>query len=89
MFNEEIQKVGDAIGLKGKFLVDWGFDHIATAFTQRNFDIERAVEMLNIAAKYIREQYPDGTVFYDDTDCDGYCVADDCEIAATALIDIQ
>ncbi len=48
-------------------------------------DIERAVEMLEIAAKYIRKYYPDGTAKYDGTTCDGYCIADDCEIAAGAL----
>lgn len=39
----------------------------------------RAEEMLQIAANYIREHCPDGTIHYDETECDGYCVADDCE----------
>lgn len=44
---------------------------------------DRAVEMLRIAARYIRETYPDGhTVHYDGADCDGFCIADDCESAA-------
>lgn len=48
-------------------------------------DLERAIEMLNIAAAYIREHAPDYVSFYDGTDCDGYCIADDCEIAANDL----
>jgi hypothetical protein len=28
MFTDEIQRIGDALGLQGKFLVDYGFDHI-------------------------------------------------------------
>lgn len=41
--------------------------------------------MLQIAAKYLREHSDDGLVEYDGTECDGYCVADDCENAAEAL----
>lgn len=48
-------------------------------------DKDRAIEMLRVAARYIREHYAEGTVFYDGTDCDGYCVADDCENAADCL----
>ena len=46
---------------------------------------ERAIEMLNIAADYIRANCPEGTIEYDKTTCDGYCVADDCETAASEL----
>jgi len=45
----------------------------------------RAVEMLVIAAKYIRRHCPDGRIYYDEANCDGYCVADDCETAATMI----
>jgi len=38
--------------------------------------------MLRVAAEYIREHCPDQTIHFDDTECDGYCVADDCECAA-------
>ncbi len=48
-------------------------------------DLLRAAEMLKIAAEYIRENWPDATVFYDESDCDGYCVADDCETAAEMI----
>jgi len=41
----------------------------------------RANEMLGIAAKYIRQHWADGLIEYDETECDGYCVADDCESA--------
>lgn len=45
----------------------------------------RACEMLKVAAEYIRDTWPDGIAHYDGTDCDGYCVADDCESAAEIL----
>ncbi len=48
-------------------------------------DLLRAAEMLKIAAEYIRENWPDATVFYDEAECDGYCVADDCETAAEMI----
>jgi len=51
------------------------------------YDITKAKEMLQIAADYIRKFSPDGMVHYDEADCDGYCVADDCEIAAASLKD--
>lgn len=49
-------------------------------------DIHRAAEMLRIAAEYIKQHCPDGDIFYDEADCDGYCVAADCEIAADELL---
>ncbi len=49
-------------------------------------NIERAIEMLRKAAKYIRDNDPEGIIHYDEADCDGYCVADDCEIAAEMLV---
>jgi hypothetical protein len=48
---------------------------------------KRAIEMLEVAAKYIDEHCPHDFIFYDDTDCDGYCVAEDCRIAASELQD--
>ena len=48
-------------------------------------ELARAIEMLNIAAAYIREHAPDCVSFYDGTDCDGYCIADDCESAAESI----
>lgn len=47
---------------------------------------ERAIEMLRIAADYIELNYPEGVVEYDEASCDGYCVAEDCRIAAEGLI---
>lgn len=49
------------------------------------YEQRRAIEMLEVAAKYIRIHCPDREIFYDDAECDGSCVADDCEIAAEAL----
>ena len=48
-------------------------------------DENRKDYMLMVAAEYIREHCPEGIIFYDDADCDGYCVADDCETIATDL----
>ena len=48
-------------------------------------DRKRAILMLELAAEYIENHYPDGTLFYDGTDCDGYCIAEDCLIAASLL----
>lgn len=47
----------------------------------------RAVEMLIVAARYIRELCGavHETIRYDDADCDGECVADDCVVAAEML----
>ena len=41
--------------------------------------------MLRIAAEVIREHASEATHFYDEADCDGYCIADDCESAAEEL----
>lgn len=48
-------------------------------------DIKRAALMLRVAAEYIRDYWPEEIIHYDDADCDGYCVADDCETMADAL----
>lgn len=48
-------------------------------------NINRAAEMLRIAAKVIRDRAPDSRFYYDDADCDGLCIAEDCEIAADLL----
>lgn len=47
--------------------------------------LERATEMLQVAARYIREHCDDKLIFYDEAPCDGNCVADDCESAAAGL----
>lgn len=41
--------------------------------------------MLGVAAEYILKHWPEGMVFYDEADCDGYCVAEDCKTAAEML----
>ena len=43
---------------------------------------DRKDYMLKVAAEYIEQFYPDGIIFYDDAECDGYCVANDCITAA-------
>ena len=46
----------------------------------------RAVLMMRIASELIRDGLAvEQTVFYDDAECDGYCVADDLDYAAEAL----
>lgn len=46
---------------------------------------ERASFMLRIAAIYIRKYCPDELYHYDEANCDGGCVADDCDAAAEEL----
>lgn len=50
-------------------------------------DIERAIEMLQVAARFLRENAYEvtETIYYDEADCDGQCLADDCETAALCL----
>lgn len=49
--------------------------------------ILRAVEMLRVAAEYLSKLHsPDDVIHYDEADCDGYCVADDCKAAADDLL---
>lgn len=48
-------------------------------------ELTRAVEMLRVAMNYIRDNCDDAVIFYDDAECDGACVAGDCEIAADML----
>lgn len=48
--------------------------------------IERAIKMLGIAADYLDENCDTSeTVEYDNAECDGSCVADDCNIARDQL----
>lgn len=47
--------------------------------------MNRIKEMLQVAADYIREFCPDQLIAYDETECDGYCVADGCELAKADL----
>lgn len=42
-------------------------------------DEPRVEYMLKVAAAYIRKHCPDEKIFYDDAECDGYCVAAECE----------
>jgi hypothetical protein len=41
--------------------------------------------MLCIAARFLREHEPEGTLWYDEAECDGTCIADDCAAAAEDL----
>ena len=45
----------------------------------------RAHYMLRVAAAFIREHCPEGVIIFDEAECDGYCVANDCESAASEL----
>ena len=47
--------------------------------------IKRAQEMLRVASTYIDLHCPGETIEYDETTCDGLCVAEDCGIAADML----
>ena len=46
--------------------------------------IKRAIEMLRVAREYC-EKWPEETVDYDGTTCDGYCIMDDCAYSADDL----
>jgi len=48
-------------------------------------DIDRAIEMLMVCSRVIREQGAEMMWKYDEAECDGLCIADDCETAATML----
>ena len=48
-------------------------------------EVKRAVEMLKVSARRSSIAAPSVTVRYDEAECDGYCVADDCEAAAEDL----
>ena len=48
-------------------------------------DIDRAIKMLEVAAEYIDKTDPYGLIHYDDADCDGGCVAEDCNSIAESL----
>lgn len=45
----------------------------------------RPAYMLRVAAAFIREHCPEGVIYFDEAECDGYCVADDCESAIMEL----
>ena len=38
---------------------------------------DRINYLLYVAAEYISEHCPDGSIFYDDAECDGYCLSDE------------
>lgn len=44
-------------------------------------DETRLEYMLRVAAAFIRKNCPDGRIVFDDAQCDGACVADDCDYA--------
>lgn len=46
----------------------------------------RAKMLMLLAAEYIRKHAPDGTVHYDEADCDGSCLAEDLEIEANCNV---
>jgi len=44
-----------------------------------NKKLERAILMLEVATKYIKENCSDAIIHYDEADCDGGCIAEDCK----------
>ncbi len=46
---------------------------------------KRAIEMLRIAGPLAEKHAFDVVTFYDDAECDGSCVAEDCRDAADSL----
>jgi hypothetical protein len=51
----------------------------------RDTAVKRAVEMLHVAAYHCEQYAPENESFYDNAECDGSCIADDCRAAATEL----
>lgn len=45
-------------------------------------DEDRKDYMLLVAAEYIRKHWSEGIIRYDAEECDGWCVAEDCESAS-------
>jgi hypothetical protein len=47
----------------------------------------RAAYLLRVVAKFIEENplAPEMTVYYDEAECDGYCLKEDCLSAVEAL----
>jgi hypothetical protein len=87
MFKNEIQKIAEALGIEGDFLVDFGFDQIMNCIATNNDVINRADVMLNVASRFIREnRLEEYEIFYDGAMCDGNCVADECLFAADMLV---
>lgn len=48
-------------------------------------NIKRAIQMLEVSSEYIEQTDPYGLINYDDADCDGGCVAEDCRSIAESL----
>jgi hypothetical protein len=55
----------------------------------KSLGVERAAQMLKIAACIIREHCPEATYGYDGVRCDGICIADDCEASAETLTELS
>jgi hypothetical protein len=52
IYSEEMQRIGDAIGLQGKFLVNWGTQNIIDAFNEQKSLIAKAQEILKLYYEY-------------------------------------
>jgi len=62
-------------------------DHAADVIEALYRAAPRAVEMLLIAANVIRDHAPEAIAHYDETECDGICIGDDCQYAAEDFVD--
>ena len=51
--------------------------------------IKRAIYLLSVVQGFLDENpVKEYTYFYDDAECDGYCLIDDCKIAEEELVSI-
>jgi len=57
----------------------------ADALRKLSDGVARAVAMLRIAGEHCQKYAPGDHSFYDDADCDGYCIMEDCNNAADDL----
>ena len=52
MFKDGIQEIGDVMGLKGRFLIDWGTDDLIKTFKEQTELCNRAEKMLRLLYEY-------------------------------------
>jgi len=84
---QAMKRIAAALGISGDFLVDFGYETIIRKIEDDERNKDRAFLMLNVAARYIRDNdLEEYEIFYDDAMCDGTCVADECEDAAMMLM---
>lgn len=60
MFKDNIQHIGDVIGLKGQFLIDWGTDDIVAAYKALHDELYPPPETETVEESAWLRVYPNG-----------------------------